>query len=324
MGGIGAVVTLPEARGRGLIRQINGPVFEAMRAEGQVYSFLYPFSFAYYRKFGYEHCYARHNAVIPIDQFGGFPYPKRFVPHEPEDSHEPYARIYDAFTRTRNLAVVRDEGSWKWMLNRDPYMKRQFTYLNYNADSTPNAYLLYEADLKGHEGSNAIRIRELCWTEPAGLSAVFGFFGKMGSEYRVVKWTVPQGVNIQAIMPDSYGVDWKINAAGMNRIVDVPAALAMQPPPPGSGCADIKVTDDFWPDNSGTYRLEWENGNLTAKRHDSTEPDMETRVTTLAQLTTGYINAAEARYRSDVIIRGDMEKLNALFPKKDIYLLEGF
>jgi len=324
MGGIGAVVTLPEARGQGLIKKINKPVFEAMREEGQVYSFLYPFSFAYYRMFGYEHCYARKNAVIPIDEFKKFPYPERFIPHGPDDSHEPFARIYREFTRDKNLAVVRDESNWKWMLDRDPYMKRQFTYLNHDKNGTPNAYLLYEADVKGHDGENALKIRELCWTSPEGLHAVFGFFGKMGSEYGVVKWNVPYGLNIQAILPDAYSVDWTVNAAGMNRIVDVPAVLAMQPAPAGSGRAHIKVNDDFWPDNSGTYRLEWESGNLSAKRENVTDPDMETNVTTLAQLTTGYINAAEARYRSDTVIRGDINTLNVLFPKKDLYLLEGF
>ncbi|MCL2498802.1 MAG: GNAT family N-acetyltransferase [Defluviitaleaceae bacterium] len=325
MGGIGAVVTLPEARGRGLIKKINTPVFEAMREEGQVYSFLYPFSFEYYRKFGYEHCYARRNARIPIEQFEKFPYPKQFVPHEPDDGCEPYARIYETFTRGRNLAVVRDEGNWKWMLNRDPYMKSQFTYLNYGADGTPNAYLLYEAEKNSlDDGGNAIKIRELCWTSPEGLYAAFGFFGKMGSEYRAVKWSVPYGLNIQAILPDPYDVEWRINAAGMNRIVDVPAALAMQSVPAGSGRVHIKVNDDFWPANSGTYRLEWENGNLTATCVQVADIDMETHVTTLAQLTTGYIDASEARYRSDTVIRGDINALNALFPKKYLYLLEGF
>jgi predicted acetyltransferase len=326
MGGIGAVVTLPEARGKGLIRRINRPVFDAMREEGQVYSFLYPFSFDYYRKFGYEHCYARRNAIIPIKEFAKFPYPERFTAHEPEDSHEPYARIYGEFTRNYNLAVVRDESNWKWMLNRDPYMKLQFTYLNYDASGNPNAYVLYETEVRGHEGSHAIKIREMCWTSPEGLFAVFGFFGKLGSEYRVVKWNVPYGVNVQAILPDAYDVDWKINAAGMNRIVDVPAVLAMQPAPAGSGRVSIGVSDAFCPENTGLYRLEWEDGHLTVGKHAEafTHADMETNVTTLAQLTTGYINASEARFRSDTVIRGDVDMLNALFPKKDLYIMEGF
>jgi predicted acetyltransferase len=324
MGGIGAVATRPESRGKGYIKKINYPMFEAMIAEGQIYSFLYPFSFEYYRNFGYEHCFHRRTATIPISQFAKFPYPERFVAHEPEDSNEPFARIYEEFARDRNLSIVRSEHSWKWMLNRDPYMKLQFTYLNYDANGVPNAYLLH--DREKVDGSNVIRVRELAWTTPEGLHAVFGFFGKMGSGYKSVRWIVPCDVNVQAILPDPYSVEWSTRAAGMNRVMDVPAVLALQPAPKGNGRVSIGITDHFWTSNTGLYHLEWENGNLTVKKTDEsfTHADMETNVTTLAQLTTGYINAAESVYRKDTVIRSAKNELADLFPKKKLYLLEGF
>ena len=53
-GGIGAVSTLPEYRNTGAVREIFGRLLpEAYRA-GEVISTLYPFSHAFYRKFGYE------------------------------------------------------------------------------------------------------------------------------------------------------------------------------------------------------------------------------------------------------------------------------
>ncbi|MCL2365047.1 MAG: GNAT family N-acetyltransferase [Defluviitaleaceae bacterium] len=325
MGGIGGVVTKPESRGKGYVRRIMRPVFDEMRELGQVYSFLYPFSYAYYRMFGYEMAFPRHTTTIPVREFAKFPYPERFVPYEPNDPIEPYAQIYAEFIKNRNLAVVRDERTWKRMLQRDPYLKRDFTFLNYAPDGKPNAYVLYKAVNKG-SAHNTLSVRELCWTDPAGLHAVFGFFGKLSAEYRDVEWNVPDGISMQALMPDCYAISVATHAVGMNRIVDVPAVLAMQPAPAGSAVLSIGVTDAFCPENTGLYRIEWQGGKLNVTRHAEsfTNADMETNVTTLAQLTTGYITAAEAQYRVDTVIRDKKQELALLFPKKDLYLLEGF
>jgi len=324
MGGIGGVVTLPEARGQGLIRRLMRPIMDDMRESGQIYSFLYPFSYDYYRKFGYELCYDRRTAKIPMEQFAKFPYPAKFIAHEPGDDWTPYSKIYDAFIKDRNLAVVRKEASWKWLLNRDPYKDLKFTYLNYGADGEPNAYLLY--DRTKIDGANYISVRELAWTSVEGLHSIFGFFGRMAAEYRGVQWNIPDGVNIQAILPNPYAIDWKINAIGMNRIVDVEAVLALHPAPTGTGRLAIGVTDAFYPDNTGLYRLEWESNNLSVTKKAETfiTADVETNVTTLAQLTTGYIDAFAAQYRQDTVIRSGLAEMAALFPRKDLYLLEGF
>ncbi|MCL2189960.1 MAG: GNAT family N-acetyltransferase [Defluviitaleaceae bacterium] len=324
MGGIGGVVTVPEARGQGLVRRIFRPAFDEMYEVGQVYSFLYPFHYDYYRKFGYEIGYTYRTATVPVEQFTRFSYPKNIQPHEPNHPHEPYAAIYNTFADGRNLCTVRNEEAWKRMLKRDPYKKMQFTFLNYDANGTPNAYVLYNTEIKGHEGGNVINIRELCWTTPEGLFNIFGLFGKLGSEYTTVRWEVPIGVNLQALLPDPYSVHWRNHSGGMNRIVDVPAALSMQSAPAGSGYTTLAITDNFRPDNSGIYRLEWEDNNLTAKKSSDTTAEMEMNVTTLAQLVTGYINPKEARYRTDVAINGDIEKLNLVFPKKELYLYERF
>ena len=54
MGGIGGVATLPQYRRRGGIRGCFQEALPDMYASGYDLSYLYPFSTAYYRKFGYE------------------------------------------------------------------------------------------------------------------------------------------------------------------------------------------------------------------------------------------------------------------------------
>src|SRR5947209_7631475 len=54
MGGIGNVSTLPEAQNRGYATALIKDTLQVLRAWGLCTSVLFPFSFTFYRKFGYE------------------------------------------------------------------------------------------------------------------------------------------------------------------------------------------------------------------------------------------------------------------------------
>jgi predicted acetyltransferase len=127
-------------------------------------------------------------------------------------------------------------------------------------------------------------------------------------------------------MPDPYDTKVKLSPTAMNRIVDVPRALAMLQAPEGSGRVSVGVTDAFCPENTGLYYLEWESGtlNVTKKAESFIHADMETNVTTLAQLVTGYIDPARARWRKDTEIRSGFDELARLFVLKDLYSFERF
>ena len=65
-GGIGAVSTLPEYRMTGAVKEIFRKLLPYAYAKGEVISTLYPFSHAFYRKFGYETvCWKREYEFSP-------------------------------------------------------------------------------------------------------------------------------------------------------------------------------------------------------------------------------------------------------------------
>ena len=68
MGGIGGVASLPQYRRAGGIRACFQKALPILYREGYVFSYLYPFSTAYYRKFGYESCVQRYLAVLDLRQ----------------------------------------------------------------------------------------------------------------------------------------------------------------------------------------------------------------------------------------------------------------
>ena len=328
MGGIGAVVTLPEARGMGLVRKIMDMAFPVMLKNGQTFSFLYPFSYDYYRKFGYEMCQFNNNVNIPTGQFSGYTFPKNIRPHNPEDDITPFMDIYAHFAQDRNLSVVRSKKDWEDMLNRDPFKNHEFTYLNRDENGKPNAYILYHPARRENVQGTALHrlaIKELCWTTPRGLHDIFGFINKLSPEYDSVDWKVPCDINIHALFPDPYVLSYKRDGGGgMNRILDVTAGLSTLRAPQGSGKLALQITDAYWPSNSGTYTVEWESGHLTARKTDVFCVDMATGIETLAQLVTGSLTPEECMYKKDTKIYSNHTQLTTLFPKQKLHISEYF
>ncbi|MCL2373549.1 MAG: GNAT family N-acetyltransferase [Defluviitaleaceae bacterium] len=322
MGGIGAVVTRPDARAGGFVRKLFDEAFQIMVREGYVYSFLYPFSFDFYRKFGYELCYARANATIPMYTISGYHIPPAIEEFEPGGDTAPYEEIYRKFTADYSLSLVRSSETWRKRLKRDPYKNLEFTYLFRDESGQPVSYILYGVE-SGDGGSN-LDIDELCWVNPTGLQYAFGFIQRLGAEFSNVKWSnMPAGIVPHAMVADVFDVSLRHNGIGMGRLVDVAASLATMPSPEGQGQATIEVQDSYLPQNSGIYTITWQNGQLSVAKTNTT-PHITTTVETLAQLVTGYLSLNEAALKQDTTIVANHKALAALFTKKNLYLKEYF
>lgn len=69
LGGIGGVASLPQYRRKGGIRALMNAVLRDMYDRGFVFSGLYPFSRAYYKKFGYTDGGTAMTWTIPFSAF---------------------------------------------------------------------------------------------------------------------------------------------------------------------------------------------------------------------------------------------------------------
>jgi len=322
VGGIGGVVTLPEARGFGYIRRLMEKMFEEMIDAGQVYSFLFPFSYTFYRKFGYEICHQKRLIRIPISEFGGFGYPKNLEAYTNGDSYKPFAEIYETFVKDRNFALKRDKKTWGELLDRDPYKRLEFTYLHYT-NKNADAYIMYNVAEQSEDGS-VMKITELCWKTPEALRGIFGFISKMGAEFEAVEWLAPDDINPNMLFPEAFNHDWKETPGGMLRILDANAALNNLTAPNLSGKINIKITDAFCEKNNAVYAVEWQNGCLTAAKTQKKEPDISISIETLAQFISGYITPQQAAFKNGASINNKLTELSALFPRKSAFITEHF
>jgi len=317
----GGVTTLPEARNAGGVRKIYEKVFPKMKDDGILFSFVYPFSFPFYRKFGYEQSYSRSRFFIPIDALNIYSYPSGVRAHKKGDSPRDFIKVYNQFIKDKNLAIVRSDDEWQEILNRDPHLKREFTYIHYDNQGESNAYVLYTPVQKDDEC--LLVIKELVWSDISGLYDMLGFIYGLRSEYSHVSWEAPNCLDFFSLIEDSWEVSVKWEGAGMNRIVDLPRVLELLIPPSEYGSVILDVSDKFLPFNTGRYLLKWKSGSISVSKTDML-PDMETDIETLTQMVTGYLTPAQALYKKGISIHAKLDVFSALFPHKNLYMMELF
>ena len=325
MCGIAAVVTLPEARGTGIMTKIFDECLQMMKDNGYIFSTLFPFSYAYYRKFGYELAYEKRRTQLPIDCFRKYPFPKNSVRlWKKEDGFGDLRLVYDEFRKGRNHAIERSDISWERILkDADPYSQLKFTYIHYDANGKPDSYLRFSPK-SIPDDYNQIQISELAWTSKAGLHDMFGFIGGLSPQFNKVNWDVPDDLDLGSMFPEGGDVSTKVYTSVMTRILDLPEALKlMKAPVTPSGKVVLDVVDKSMACNTGKYAVSWENGKISVEKTSDTA-DINTSIETLAQMLIGYVNPETAAYRSDTTIHSGHEAIDALFPKKKLYLWEAF
>jgi predicted acetyltransferase len=323
MGGAAGVATLPEARQGGYVRKTFEKILPAMLEEGKVFSFLYPFNYDFYRKFGYELCYSANRVTVPMYFFKEYRYTGGFEQYFPGGDVSELLGVYTAFIKDKNLAIVRGEAAMREITDKDPYTDRHYAYLHRGGDGKADAYLLFNVQGDPDEG-RVLNVREMAWTSPETLHALYGFIGGLAPEFGNLQWDAPRFCDVASLFGDPMDITVSHPPGGMNRVVDVHRALELAAAPVKPGKTVIGVTDSSLPHNSGTYEIEWADGKVVQVKRTAGQADMETDVQTLAQLVTGYLTPDQAALKRGTVIRRNRETLRSLFPHKDLMITERF
>jgi predicted acetyltransferase len=322
MGGAAGVATLAEARFGGYVRKIFEKALPAMYEEGKIFSFLYPFDFSFYRKFGYELCYSANRLTIPMYLFKEFKYAGGFEQYFPGGDIAGLTDVYNAFIEDKNLALVRDEGAMRERIDKDPYTERRGVYMHRDTDGRAAAYIAFDAE--DGDGGREMNVREIAWTSAGAFHAVLGFIGALAPEFASLKWDAPRGLDMASFFADPMDIKISNPPGGMNRIVNVRRAFGLMAAPEQPGRAVISVTDASLPVNGGVYELEWDKGAVRSVKLTKGQADMDADVQTLAQLVTGYLQPEQAVLRRGAVINGNRAALRGLFTRKDLYIAEHF
>lgn len=329
MCGIGGVATLPEYRRQGYVRAIMGHILHAAYQRGDVYSALYPFSFVYYRKFGYEVAETPYDVTIPMSQmahYKPFGTAREFVAG---DDLAPFKAVYRQFMAARNFACDREDAKtgrplWDGWLNQkhNSGKTREYVYLWRDEDETPGAYAFVRP--KGQGDTAAFEVYDYAFVSPRALRGLLGFLRLLEGQAPNIQIRLPEDISPHTMFPEPYNLTVSCHPRGMVRLVRVDRALATLAAPGLTGEMTIGVTDDLLPGNAGAWRVTFADGTAEAQKTDAA-PEWTVPVSLLSQMVSGVISFEQAMYLHPFAMNTQRAAwFGQVFPKRKRLLIERF
>lgn len=322
MGGIGGVASLPEERGKNYMRHLFEYVLDEMYEKGVVFSYLYPFSHAFYRKLGYTLNMRLRSYSIPITALRGFEQKGTLTLLTKDMDKEPVISIYDQYIQPLNLAVHRTEKLWERFFEKDPYKDNVYLYLWSDSQGEPRGYIKFQTEKRPGE-NHILRVNELVWLDNTALSGILSFMSGLSAQAERMLWNAPDFVDLLPLLNEPYEIKQEIDTMGMNRVVNVAKALEGIHTPADKGEVTLEVKDEFFGRNSGSYTLAWENGHKEVRRVHKA-PDITCDVQALSQLITGFATADALRGFGRLEVHGHEESIKKLFVPKKLYINDFF
>ena len=296
MAGIGGVAVLPPYRKNGCTRVCLTKVLQAAYEDGMLFSYLYPFSAAFYRKFGYGHAGERNRWRIRINAIPDFSVPGSYrlldkALEAPSTGNGRLPDGTDGASSTRNGRVVNDAGfrpgcladlqqadevwfrkynlmtrdediEYRAMKSLHPYENTTYTYIYYDAEQHPAAAVTYSK--KKENECSVLQCSRFVFVNAEGLCALLALIRKEQAQYDLAEIVLPGEFDLSVIIPE-----WKKGAVscvreqyGMVRVVNAEEVLRLAKAR-GSGTLRIRIKDDIIDENNACFAVSFENGTVT-------------------------------------------------------------
>ncbi|WP_164218826.1 GNAT family N-acetyltransferase [Virgibacillus sp. YIM 98842] len=277
MGGISSVATWPEYRRKGMVKELLQHALHDMKENGQQLSFLHPFSFPFYRQYGWEHAFTQQHYSIPVSKlkkdWGANGYVRR-VSENPSLLHQ----LYTSYAASYNGMLTRDEAWWKQRVLKD----NAHIAVAYNPRHEAEGYIIFTVK------NNEFLVQEIVYNTLNGRKLLLQFIGNHDSMAENAEMIVPEDDQL-ALLVDEPRFEQQLKPYFMARIVDAASFLAAYPFQ-GNGSLAFQVEDTFFPENNGGYQLRVENGKtkVTHVRGVSGHQIVYCSIQILAGMLLGY------------------------------------
>ena len=323
---INMVASLPEYRNEGNVRKLMAAVLRDFRSRGDVFAVLHPFSFAFYRKFGFDLITKNMTQKLPVGELKNFTC--RYKVHQVRSEKDlPTLRLlYETYIRTRNLAPLRTDRDWVYRGNGEVGQpdwfsreKQSYTYL-FSDEAGAHAYLKFVFNY-GPEGpfNGDMRVSELIYDSPEAFKNVMGFIYGMRAKLINVILEIPDVIDLSVLIPECNRAEQTLGGHLMGRVLDPEKVLTLMKQPEGSGSYTIRINDDFLEENTGIFTVRYQDGKTVSVSRETREADLVLDIRTFSQLASGMLCLEQALYREGTVLKNNKAILKQLFGKKLTY-----
>ena len=286
MGGIAGVACLPASRGRGYAGAGLRHALAQMREAGQVISTLFPFSWDYYRRFGWEWVGTNRCYAVPTRIFKPHSETEHARAATPEDRPRILAAYTEFASRYRGL-LARDDRQWNRILD-DTEQRHTYTYV-YEQQGRIEGYLTYRGGEK-----KETELREFIALTPRAQAALLGLLRRHEMQVEKFTWSAPPDDGLWSQFYH-WDIETKLEPCTQGRVVDVAGALqAWKPSTSAHGHFTLGMQDENAPWNTGTWQVEFEGGQVSVEPTQQ-EPQVSLDIQALSQAYFGTPTVDELR-----------------------------
>lgn len=285
--GVGGVASKPEYRNKGAVRSLFNALFDG-ELLGKKYdiSILYPFSEAYYRKFGYEIMSKSLELTVPFKELNTVPKNADVELFE-GNSTDKLCLLYNTAASKFNLAFKRDGACG---FSDMPYQSARYTYMWKNSDGEVRSLASFSVDRPG----KTVYVHEIYYLDRESLSGILGFLRCYeGNQETIVFKKLPLNTPVLNFISNEKPIVQKGFNMGCAKIIDVQSVLNKKKYPLGRGSFTVEIAADSVEENNAVFKVEYENGSGEASRVKA-EPDVILKPTAAAKVILSGIADREA------------------------------
>ncbi|WP_125607048.1 GNAT family N-acetyltransferase [Lapidilactobacillus bayanensis] len=288
MGGVGYVASYPEFGGHGAITLLMQKATEQMLADHVILSYLAPFSYTFYRRFGFEEVFDRlHYEVRAAD----FPRVSKQVTGSVErgnftDNLDQMAQIYQQNEQSQNGGLIRHSWWQQYRYSKHPNFE---VALSYDDEHQLDGYLIYQR-ISGQQ----FEMVELMPNSFGSFQRLLSFVGKHAGVYPKFVYTSANQTPYNDLMPEAYHVQTTLEPYMMARINNWQLLVENW-----HFTADLKqpliieIKDQFIPENNGKWQLSIVDGRGQLRHSSELDADLIADTRQLAKAFLGYRTLAQ-------------------------------
>lgn len=303
----GAVGTIPEARCKGCAGAMMTKCVEVLREEGIYLSSLWPFSYEYYRKFGWEVGSEIRSYSASAAFFAGLGNASCVRGAANEDLPAIKA-AYNKFAPGYNCLTVRSDDWWQTMiLNYKQYKPLAMVtepgesgVVVHTTNGAVDAYAMYR--LSKPEEKLKIDVREIIYSSVLHRRDMLAMLASIDSDADIAFGAPIDDLFFYEI-PNPRAVKTEVHASFQFRVIDPEKAiLALKPEEHASGKLSFNISDPVFKEGFN-FGIEIDGGNISLCKPGNNM--IETDVQTLAKLYSGYLPPLYAYELGKMRVSGD-------------------
>ena len=323
MGGVGGVCTYPQYRRQGVIRGIFTKALPELYEQGYAFSYLYAFSEAFYRKFGYEPACHSKGWVFQMDTIPSAAYEGSFQIYRDKRDLKDFEIAYEKFATQYNMCVHRNEYDWKNLTQANPFLGKKSAFLYRDAKGEAAGYFIMNK--VEEDGMQILHLSEIVFDSFETLKALLSFAKSFQSDYEAVRFRAPSILELRYFCTDYSQSQSKINLFqnGMARVVNVKKVLEGAKYI-GSGQVSLRIIDPIIKENQKNYQVEFAEGKCVQIKDTEFNPKTAVDISmTINQFTNAILGMYDIRdfeYMDFELPYKNEEELKKVFYKKGCWI----